>query len=647
MDFFAAQDRARGRTRLLVLYFVLGVAGLIVALYAVVMVGFGFVGARAHARTPYSDSRYGGVESPVPTELWWRPGVFSLVSLATLAVVGGACAVKVAQLHGGGGAVADSLGAVPVARETKDLGERRLLNIIEEMALAAGVPVPAVYIIEEDAINACAAGFRPENAAVIVTRGSLKYLTRDELQGVIGHEFSHILNGDMRLNLQLIGAVFGLMVLTIIGRELLYATSGPGNFRSRSSNDKGDGRGALLALGLALLVLGWLGVLFGRLIQAAVSRQRECLADASAVQFTRNPDGLAGALKKIGGLEAGSQIHHAHVEETAHLFFAPALNSIFATHPPLPERILALEPGWDGKFIEPKDESDALAAGAVGSRAGVLPKGGPPPLPSVVRLASVMASAAQVGADSLANVRAWRNQLPTPVVEALQAPRGCRAVALALALDEDPAKAEAQLEHLRGASEPAVDLTAQLAAPVRAVPRGRRLLLLELALAGLAQISPPERASLRQRLQELVDFDHEETLYEFALLRVAECRLDPKPPRLGPPDAENYAPAIATLLSEFAHLGAKDAEAATAAFKLGLSALPSLGGQLTLAPATDGALDRVAAACTALEPAPFWLKKQVLMAAANVAQHDNVVEPEEAELLRALGASLGCPLPVA
>ena len=169
----------------------------------------------------------------------------------------------------------------------------------------------------------------------------MKLLTRDELQGVIGHEFSHILNGDMRLNLRLMGIIFGILCLAVIGRVLLYT-------RSRSSKDKNP----LPLLGLALIVIGWVGVFFGRLIQAAVSRQREFLADASSVQFTRNPAGLAGALKKIGGLSYGSKLEAAHAEEASHMFFGNGMGESFFhlmdTHPPLAERIRAIDPSFDG-----------------------------------------------------------------------------------------------------------------------------------------------------------------------------------------------------------------------------------------------------------------------------------------------------------
>jgi Zn-dependent protease with chaperone function len=631
MDFFAAQDRARARTRWLVVYFVLGVTGLIVALYAVVMVAFGLVHAHAAAQSEHVSDNLVYSTATVDLTDWWRPDVLGWVGLGTLVIVGGACATKIAELRGGGSAVAESLGAQPVGRDTRDPAERRFLNIVEEMALAAGVPVPVVYVMEEDGINAFAAGFRPEDAAVTATRGALRNLSRDELQGVIGHEFSHILNGDMRLNIQLIGAVFGLVVITVIGRELVYML----RFSRGSRSDKGGNvLIALFFLGLALIVLGWLGVLFGRLIQSAVSRQREALADASAVQFTRNPEGLAGALKKIGGLEAGSRVRHAHVEETAHIFFAPAFNGIFATHPPLEQRIRALDPNWDGKFITPKEG---------GEDAGVPPVRAAAASPR--RAESLVVALGAVAGAALAGVRNWRDTLPPLVREALASPSGCRALVLALTFDENPAQRQAQIAQLRENREPAADAAAQLADAVVATEPGRRLPLLELALAGLSGAAAAERATLLARMRELVWADHVVTLHEFALLRVAGCRLQPRPPVVGPASPQAYVRDVAAVLSALAYVGTDDDARAQAAFKRGAAALPDLTGMIAPLAREEATLDHLGVACGKLEGAPFPLKKQLLEAGAQVIADDGVIQPGEADMLRALAASLGCPLP--
>lgn len=336
MDFFGQQARARTKTTALVLYFVLAVVFIIAAVYVASLLILHFTQTPAEFGAP---SAFATWRSIAP----WDAELFGWVVIGTLGVVMAGAAYKFLRLSRGGSEVAEELGGRLLATDPTDADERRLRNVVEEMALAAGVPVPKVYVLDNDAgINAFAAGHSAKDAAIGITRGGLTLLTRDELQGVIGHEFSHLLNGDMRLNIRIMGVLFGIVCLTVIGRVLLYARGG-GN----------RGRGApVMLLGVALLVIGALGVLFGRLIQAALSRQRELLADASAVQFTRNPAGLAGALRKIGSV--GSRIDSPHAGEASHMFFENGLNkpafAWLATHPPLAERIRAIDPSWDGRF---------------------------------------------------------------------------------------------------------------------------------------------------------------------------------------------------------------------------------------------------------------------------------------------------------
>jgi Zn-dependent protease with chaperone function len=328
MDFFANQDKARKHTKVLVVYFVIAVACIIASVYlASLLIFYG---------TQYQQQP----GNPTPELVLWDPKIFLYATLGTLGVVIIGSLYKTVELAKGGSAVAESLGGRLISPSPTNPDERKLWNVIEEMAIASGVPVPKIYVLDEDeGINAFAAGHAPVDAAIGVTHGCMTLLNRDELQGVIGHEFSHLLNGDMRLNLRLMGVIFGILCLAVIGRVLLY---------SRSRRDKNP----LMLLGLALIIIGAIGTFFGRLIQAAISRQRESLADASSVQFTRNPAGLSGALQKIGGV--GSLIESPHAGEANHIFFSDGLGKPFFqmmdTHPPLAERIRAIDPSWDGKF---------------------------------------------------------------------------------------------------------------------------------------------------------------------------------------------------------------------------------------------------------------------------------------------------------
>ncbi len=343
MDFFQNQEVARKKTGRLIVYFLVAVILIIVTVY---------VAIAAVLRVAEPAAREGAV---VELPSLWDPQLFAVVAVGTAALISGGSLYKIASLSGGGHTVAELMGGRLLHPQTSDLDERKILNVVEEMAIAAGTPVPPVYLLEnEEGINAFAAGHSPNDAVIGVTRGCVRTLSRDELQGVIGHEFSHILNGDMKLNLRLMGVLFGILLIGLSGYILLRSTSGYGVRVSNRDDDRG-GRNVLPLIGLALYVIGYVGVFFANLIKAAVSRQREFLADASAVQFTRNSDGIAGALKKIGALEAGSAIREPRAAEASHMFFGNAgtagqLFGLLETHPPLVERIRRLDPSFDGDF---------------------------------------------------------------------------------------------------------------------------------------------------------------------------------------------------------------------------------------------------------------------------------------------------------
>jgi Zn-dependent protease with chaperone function len=328
VDFFTQQEVARRRTWWLVVMFFAAIAGIIGSLYAAI--GFAY-------EASLDGTEYTSAPNPM-----WSPEVLLAVSAIVSLIVLAGTAFKLAQLRHGGSKVAEMLGGKLVSPASTQFHERRLLNVVEEMALASGVPVPPVYVMPgQMGINAFAAGYSIHDAVVGVTEGTMRGLKREELQGVIGHEFSHILNGDMRLNIRLIGIVHGLLLLAIVGRVMMRAAMSG----RRTSNKKDNVAAVFIALGLALVIVGYAGYFFGGLIKRAVSRQREYLADASAVQFTRNPQGLASALKKVGGLATGGIVNNAHAEELSHMFFADGIKrffgggSLFATHPPLAKRV--------------------------------------------------------------------------------------------------------------------------------------------------------------------------------------------------------------------------------------------------------------------------------------------------------------------
>jgi Zn-dependent protease with chaperone function len=641
-NFFDQQDAARRQTGILVVYFVLAVVAIIAAVYlAVSAILFA---SQSH-----------GVPQPL-----FDPQRLGAVALVVALVILLGTLYKIAVLQEGGAAVARLLGGRLVDPATSAHDERRLLNVVEEMALASGTPVPSVYVLDgETGINAFAAGFGPGDAVITVSRGCLDHLTRDELQGVVAHEFSHLLNGDMKLNLRLMGLLYGILMLALIGQLMMrFSGTSTGSSSSRRSNDKdgGNSQVAFLMLGLALVIIGWVGVFFGRLIKAAISRQREFLADASAVQFTRNPDGIAGALKKIGGLAEGSRIKSPHAEEACHLFFSAgvsSLSSLLATHPPLVERIRRIDPSFDGQFVptvlEPQ-EAQAATAGADSEK--------PTPSEAVAALIPLDSSAAvaSVGAPQRAHVDFAARlvaSLPDPLLEAVREPFSACAVVYTLLLDRDLAIRQVQIAHLQTSAEPGtVPEIARLEPLIVPLGDAVRLPLVELALPALRALSGRQYQQFRDRIDFLVASDQKVSLFEFALQRMLRRHLDRQfTPRRPPAGRYRYAPPsplpdhLAVLLSSLAHAGHVPSADELQAFRGGMArfgiapdARALLPDEACSLPALDRALDRLASS------AP-QVKSRVLDACAACIASDGTVTIAEGEMLRAIADSLDCPIP--
>jgi Zn-dependent protease with chaperone function len=639
MDFFGRQAAARGLSRWLLGAFAIatGAVALAVALVLAVLINA--------AGTP---------EGHLPSATA-DPVVFVIAAMATAAFIGLASLWRLSGLRSGGGAVAVSLGGERVTGLEKDPLKRRLHNVVEEMAIAAGLPVPEVYILEnEPGINAFAAGMQPANAAVAVTRGALERLTRDELQGVVAHEFSHILNGDMRLNARLMGYVFGLVAVSMAGRLLLRgaAIGGP---RGRSGGRRGGGGGgataALMAAGLAIVVLGSIGVLAGRILQAAVSRQREVLADASAVQFTRNPEGLANALKRIAASPLASSVRAVRREEIGHMLFASgrrSLAGLMATHPPVAERIRALDPHWkpgDPPPPPPPAREVAPVTTAAADSAGG--RGAMPRLPGMPGLPGLdpIAAAAMVGVVDLAMAERLLAVVPESVHAAVLEPEGAAVTVLALLLDKEPAMRARQVNLLDARLGAAV--VARITATADELAKfgpTLRLALLDLASPALHHLPVARRDDLVHLVQRMIELDGVISPQEAALAAALESRLTPE--STGKPDPEG-ALAMLAMLARAGHDNDADAAAAwtrgAAKLEAGGFALPSpLPAFSDINPVAGAASARNAARLAAMEEP----HRQLLMAAlADVAAHDGVIRPNELQLLRAAAAALGCPMP--
>jgi len=644
MDFFQAQESARSRSRTLVLLFAAAVIAIIATIYAVVHVAFG-----------------PGLAGTID----W--GLLLLVALGTTLLVLAGSTFRTLQLRQGGARVAEMLGGRRVRPDTTDEGERRLVNVVEEMAIASGTPVPAIFVLDrEQGINAFAAGYTLDDAAIAVTHGTVAHLNRDELQGVIAHEFSHVLNGDMRLNIRLIGLLFGILLLAVVGRSVLYG----GAHGGRGRRDGGGGQVALL--GLALIVVGYIGVVFGRLIQAAVSRQREYLADAAAVQFTRNPDGLAGALKKIGG--AGSRLTNPHAQEASHLFFATGLRGsvigLLSTHPPLTERIQRIDPSFDGQFpkLQPADEA-SLMAGMGGTLAGGRTAGltddsfavqrDQPKLTSVERSASGAALMASIGAprpEHVAYASRLLQSLPDRVREAAHDPDGAGALLLALLLHDDGPAATAQRKAIQdyggGELRSRVDELSRAIAPLG---YSARLPLLDLLLPALrgGELSPDQARGLHVTAKTMIAADGRMDVFELALLHVLGRQLGAGEPDRQVSDASAVhsfpplRPQIETVLSALAWSGTDPERegAAASAFAAGIASLPSLGPGLALHAPISATIEEVDEALGRLRVATPPIRRRFLEACVRTVAHDGLVDVEEGELLRAVAEALDCPVP--
>jgi len=633
MDFFAQQARVRGSSRRLVVLFVLAVVAIVAAIDAVVWLTMGHHAADGE---------------PAVSNL---PLLFAS-SAAVIAGIGLSSLFRIMSLSGGGKAVAESVGAVPVPPDTRDPQLRRLRNVIEEVAIAAGVPVPDIYLMADEAgINAFAAGYSASDAAVCVTRGCLDKLSRDELQGVIAHEFSHVLNGDMRLNIRLMGLLFGILVLAIVGRRVIWF-GGSGNRR---------GGGQVWLIGLALMVVGYIGYFFGRLIQAAVARSRESLADASAVQFTRQTDGIAGALKKIAIFAEGSSLQVANKQEVAHMLFGEAgtFNALFATHPPLLQRIRALEPGFREEELarlaaslqHPTATASATPiADKPAATQGVVPGMA---MPSV--LPAVLAGGAVVGGTASAprfqRAASVRQAMPSALTGAVQQPESALAVMLALATSTEAALQPAQRRIVADAFGDDVLQTVQaFNGEVAQLPPMARLPLASLAFPALKQLPEGRQQTLLVALDALVKADGRVDLNEYCLARLLRLQLkEASQPRRAPVDGLKKLPAcrdsLILVCTIVASGGCSDEASARRAWLVAMQqAFP--GEAIAWAPppaAWQAPLERALDDLDGLLPVA---KELVIQSLVGAIQADGVVSVEEAELLRVICASLHCPLPM-
>lgn len=627
MNFFDAQDRARRSTAWLVVVYGIATILIVAGVTLVVGVSLNAVGLN---------------------DLPANPRILVFTAAATTLFIFGATLYKTTLLSSGGSRVAQDVGGTPVAADVTDPLRRRLRNVVEEMAIASGLPVPEIYVLEQEGgINAFAAGYTPGDAAVAVTRGTLELLDRDELQGVIAHEFSHILNGDMRLNIRLMGVLYGIMVLGLIGRMILR-----GSYRSGvvSSRRKG-GSGGVVFVGLGLLILGWIGVLFARIIKAAVSRQRELLADASAVQFTRQTDGIANALKKIGGFAGHSYIKNTDPEEISHMLFEAGvrrLSTLFATHPPLIERIRALDPAFrasDYPLVDVRRRSTVETTEPVAGFADA----GTDSQVSADITGDIAAAVGRPAAQHVAYAKRLRGNIPKRLNDAAHAPDEAFLLTVALVIDERQADRQLHLVEEQLGKDRAATIKSYIGQIAKLGPRFR-LPLLEIAFPMLKARPRAQIEYLLHLVRRLIEIDSRISLREFCMYRVLASQLN----QATAPSAHrrrNRVPrrkarrAALDLVRIVADLGNEDDASREHAFRAGIANFGAWTRDEELQHAGEDAVRILSRSLDILRGINSAGRKSLLQAVSNTISHDGKLTLSEAELLRAICATLDCPLP--
>lgn len=636
MNFFEAQDKARRNTFRLVVLFALAVIALIG------LTNLFLLGIYRYMQTSEI------VVSPETLYRIYPLETFVAVGIGVVLLISGGSFYKMLSLAGGGPSVAEMLGGRLVSRATTDPLQRRLLNVVEEMALAAGMPIPQVYLLSDHSINAFAAGRTPADAVIGITDGALGRLGREELQGVVAHEFSHIANGDMRLNIRLISILHGILLIGLIGYFLLRSLRFAGRSRSRKG---GGGLLAIAALGGGLMVIGYAGTFCGQWIKAIVSRQREYLADSSAVQFTRSIDGIGGALKKIGGSAGvGSYLDSPSAPQYSHAYFADGIasfwQSMFATHPPLEDRIRRIDPAWDGEFLrseiqQPAEPEVERQPKTVGREAAI----------AAAVLSSAQQAIGEVGTLNEQNIDYVRElivAMPAALREAAQDAYSARALIYAglVKIQKDE---HAAVESLAATlANPEMQALVEKFGPqLERLEERFKLPLLELCVHSLREMSPNQYIPFKTAVQNIIASDRKINLREWVVQRFVIQQLDlhfgfRSAPRAKYGSLQTVRADVEIILSVIAlaeHREQGDIEAAFAAgaAETGLKLEPVQPAAIELE-RLDSALDEL----TRLKP---LAKPRLLKACVAIIMYDGRTTPRGIELVRAISTCIDCPMP--
>ena len=642
MDFFEHQDKARGFSGYLFVLFGLAVACIIGAIFCL----FSFA---VSTHKEYA-------------ELAWTFELAIISGVSSIIVIFLASVFRISSLSQGGKVVAESLGGTRLNGNTRDPFARQILNVVEEMAIASGTPVPPVYLMDEEGINAFAAGYSPRDAVIGVTRGCALKLNRDQLQGVIAHEFSHILNGDMRINIRLTGLIFGIVFLARIGRMMTNIGFISGG---RRRSGKNEGGGLIIILGIGLLIIGGVGGFFGAMIRASVSRQREFLADASAVQYTRNPDGISGALQRIGGYTQGSTIKSPSAEEFSHMFFSAGISNLFATHPPLPIRIRRIEPNWKNTYPDtdkitentPRLNQASAVAGFAGSTTtSTRPKSSPqtssaPPIEKGGNSHSAqtfLKTTQRLDLEKLKQVRSLISSIPENLINQAKEPFSARCLLFAMLLDannQTVLKKQLQMINLQGEKGTGSE-TEKIKPHLSKLNAEQKFVLVEETRPAIAELSSLQFSNFQTLIVQLIGADQSIDLFEWCLHKVIEFDFgknhSPRDQLHGRVSIRNRLPECSIILGALAHHG-QDGADPKPAFEEGFRALER-NTSIILPDKASCGLSSMDQALVRLNKLSAVGKRSLIDACARTIDHDGKTTEVEIQILRGISSALSCPL---
>jgi Zn-dependent protease with chaperone function len=620
MNFFEYQEQARKNTRWLIFLFILAVISLI-ALTDILVVFFYYA----------LSSEYNSDATPLPFDFH----IYIAITISVIVLL--ASLYRMTEMDGGGPRVAEELGGRLIPSSTKDPKERQLLNVVEEMAIASGIPVPQVYVLEDITINAFAAGFDTHDAVIGVTRGTIDLLNRDELQGVIAHEFSHIFNGDMRLNIRLISILYGILFIGLIGEKIV-------NYSGHSK----DGAKAMI-FGVGLIVIGYSGLFFGNMIKATVSRQREFLADASSVQFTRNPDGIGGALKKIGGWTLGSRLGAINAAEYSHCYIAEGVSMLatgfFRTHPKLEDRIRRIEPRWDGRYPEVKrvvKKSDKEKETSKPFKTTFFKEP-----ENLITMAVMVEAISATGAPTSEHVEYAKKliaDIPEKLLLASREPLTAYALILGLFMDKGLLKNIPEQDRLlKGIDREVCKQLRLLVSQLLTLDIKYRLPLIELAIPSLKSLSKNQLEQFEQHMLLIINHDKRVEFWEWALHWIITQSLNK--PDIAKARYDNFnliENETAILLSATVYTANSSDELGQQAYITATTELGISIEKIEKNKINSTELLRSIAKVRELKP---LIKPRFLKALSLAAEHDGVIEPEEIEFIRAIAEGIDCPMP--